>query len=95
VATDTGAMHELLEGERGFLVEPEYTALDVWGNEFRHFINIEKTKNYLKDIIIWQEEGNPFIPNKAYEYVQTRKWEIPANQLSLKIKELCDGTTKD
>ena len=32
VATDTGAITELLEDGRGFLVEPEYKFRDVWGN---------------------------------------------------------------
>lgn len=94
-ATDTGALHELLEDDRGFLVESEHTIVDVWGNSLRHFINIEKTKNYLKDIIIWGEEGNPFVPDKAYEYVINRRWEIPVNQIDSKIKELCDGQTKN
>ena len=35
VANDTGAMSELLSGNRGFLVPAEYTFLDVWGNSMR------------------------------------------------------------
>lgn len=88
IATDTGAMHELLEEGRGHLVPSDYQITDVWGNSLRDFISIEKTKNYLKDIIMWKEEGHPFIPTKAYEYVISRKWDIPVEQVHQKIEEL-------
>jgi len=41
VATDTGALRELLQGGRGYLVEPAYTMTDVWMNSKRDFIDVE------------------------------------------------------
>lgn len=85
VATDTGALHELLDG-RGFLIPPEYTIrADVWGNEKRDFISISHLKNALKLISLGTTSAPQEIP---YEYVKARTWDIPARQLSDKIMEL-------
>ena len=93
VATRTGAMTELLENERGFLVngyvfDDEPFFVDVWGNSHRVMINIQTCAEYLKDVAQWQDENNPYIPNKAYEYVSKRTWDIPAKQLHNKIIEV-------
>lgn len=90
VATDTGALHELLDDKRGFLVSPEYTFIDVWGNSRRDMIDIERAKEYLLDLMKWQEEGNPYNPAPAYYFAKNRTWDIPVNQLDKKIRELID-----
>lgn len=83
VATDTGAMHELLEN-RGFLIQPEYSFRDVWGNSKRDMINIEHTKSALYSLYLAEK-----IPQSIpMEYVRSRTWDIPVEQLDSKIKEL-------
>lgn len=90
IATDTGALHELLDDKRGFLVKPEYTFTDVWGNSKRDMISIDILADYMEDILTWQEEANPFVPISALNYARKRTWDIPAKQLDSKIRELLD-----
>lgn len=89
VATDTGALHELLDDERGHLVPSIYFLKDVWGNERRDFIDTDKASKELlclsQSICVHSE--------KALEYVRNRNWEFPVNQINSMIKELCNGKT--
>lgn len=86
VATDTGAIHELLIDGRGFLIRPAYTFCDVWGNSKRDMIDI----NVAADAIETNVMGNlnPERPRFARAFIETRTWDKPARQLSEKIKEL-------
>lgn len=90
VATKTGAIEELLKDDRGFLVEPEYTFLDVWGNSKRDMIDRLKAVG----VILELSEDRDALRNhtsaikNARAYVETRTWDIPAKQLSDKIEEL-------
>lgn len=87
VATDTGAMHELLEEGRGYLVPAEHTIVDVWGNSLRHFINIVYAKDWLSTLA--SEDCDPKeLIDKAHEYVKRRTWHTPVKQIDDKIKEL-------
>ncbi len=96
VATDTGAMHELLMQDRGWLIpgytfddEPYFT--DVWGNSNRVMIDIQKTFETLKGIAMLEGRGGEWVcVENAYEYVKQRTWDRPAKQLSDKIEELCE-----
>ena len=87
VATDTGAMTELLEDGRGFLIPAEYTFTDVWGNSKRDMIDIGITAGTLVGIS-GMETVN--CVDSAYEYIKTRTWDIPARQIDEKIRELVD-----
>jgi glycosyltransferase involved in cell wall biosynthesis len=94
VATRTGAMIELLEKGRGFLV-PGYTFdgeqhfTDVWGNSDRVMMDVIHAKTNLQDIAsgLYYKES----VEDAYEYIKGRTWDIPAKQLSEKIEELCQN----
>lgn len=88
VGTDTGAIHELLEDGRGYLVPADYTLIDVWGNSLRHFININEAANTIANMT-----KDTAVPARAF--VESRNWEIPAEQLDSKIKELCNGQTEN
>lgn len=94
VATDTGAISELLADGRGFLVEPEYEFCDVWGNEKRSMIDRLKAVEIIKDIVDGKTPADEVV-KKARTYVQSRTWEIPSKQLDEKIKELCNGQTEN
>jgi glycosyltransferase involved in cell wall biosynthesis len=87
VATDTGAMRELLDG-RGFLIQGEYEMIDVWGNSKRVMIDRANVANTLQLISMGEIPIPQDIP---YEYVSKRTWDIPARQLHNKIVEI----TKD
>jgi len=88
VATDTGALHELLDDGRGFLVESAMDIIDVWGNEKRSFLNIEKARDILMRIA---KTEIPFTaPNKATTFIQSRTWDKPIKQMNEKISEICD-----
>lgn len=90
VATDTGAMTELLKYDRGVLVPSEYSFTDVWGNSKRDMIEVVGCSVDLKAISL---HGGGAIPlgrmcEVALEYIKSRTWDIPCRQVDEKIKEL-------
>ena len=89
MATNTGAMTELLEGGRGYLVPAEYVFTDVWGNSSRSMMSIDTAKDYLKVVTINQQDDSAV--QRAYEYVKGRTWDIPVKQIDTKISELLNG----
>lgn len=90
VATDTGAIRELLENGRGFLIPSEYDFTDVWGNSLRKMFDIEQGMQAIALLL-----DNPEIeaPDRAREYMETRTWDVPAAQLSKVIEDLTNGQT--
>lgn len=90
VATDTGAMHELLEDGRGFLVPAHCSFRDPWGNSRRDMIDTESAarellcigKNLFKDGYL---EG---VRSKSLEYIHTRTWDVAVQQMHNRIEEL-------
>ena len=87
VATDTGALHELLEN-RGWLIPAEYSFRDVWGNSKRDMISIDKLKDALYALSLLGK--SPLPTSIPLEYIQSRTWDIPAQQLDTAIKEILD-----
>lgn len=84
VGTDTGAISELLSEGRGYLVPAEYTFTDVWGNSSRSMIDINAATETIANL-------NRDVVESARTYVLKRTWDVPAQQLHLKIEELCNG----
>lgn len=77
VCTDTGAMHELLDGGRGELVPSEYEIpLDTWGNSRRSFADPLAAKWAIVKI----GDGN-FDKKQMRKYIKTRTWDVPVNSL--------------
>ena len=87
VATDTGAISELLDDGRGFLIAPEFEMVDVWGNSLRHFIDIKTAATCIEALIRYDK---PEYANKARKYIEGRTWDKPAQQLHEKIVELTE-----
>lgn len=85
VATNTGAMVELLEDNRGILVPAEYEFRDVWGNSKRSMIDRQKASDYLYNVF-----NKSLYPDteKALEYIRSRTWDIPAKQIDDTLEEL-------
>jgi glycosyltransferase involved in cell wall biosynthesis len=84
VATDTGALTELLEGSRGHLVKSDYVFRDVWGNSLRSMISVSDAARNL----IALSEANCAHVDVALEFVRKKTWDIPATQIHQKIEEL-------
>jgi len=85
VATDTGALHELLSNDRGFLIPPEYTFTDVWGNSKRDMINIAKMTGVLESL-----SKTPIDTSNAVEYAKSRTWDVAVSQVDEAIKGIFD-----
>ena len=75
VSTACGAIPELLADGRGYLMETEYSMIDPWGNERRDFPLAEDGVEIL---------SNPdlsIVERPAREYMETRTWDKPIQQL--------------
>jgi glycosyltransferase involved in cell wall biosynthesis len=86
MGTQTGAIVELLTEGRGFLVPPEYTFTDVWGNSERSMIDIRKATDIIAVSITvagWDTE-------RATKYVESRTLDYPVTQVDKVIRELLD-----
>lgn len=84
VATDTGALTELLKEYRGYRVSPSYTFRDVGGNSTRDMINPRVAAENLEYVLA----GDKSTIDRALDYVQDRTWDIPAKQIDQKIQEM-------
>jgi len=87
VATNTGAITELLSDGRGFLVSPEYSIIDVWGNSKRDFINRQEAADILGKInsgILDKDSAKKL----ANDFIMSRDIFYPSLQLDKKIKEI-------
>ena len=89
VATDTGAIHELLEEERGYLIPAEYEFCDVWGNSQRKMIDIAKAAEAIAELTLPR-----FYTARARRYAESRTWDIPAEQIDEKVREICTTAEK-
>lgn len=88
VATNCGALPELLEGGRGFLMDTEYSMIDPWGNSRRDFPNADAGANALL-AISKMANGHPTeITERARKYMETRTWDKPVQQLVDSIEKL-------
>lgn len=83
VATNTGALTELLQNSRGDLIEPAYIFTDVWGNSLRAMIDIDAAVKRIEDKMI-----NGDSSKVALEYVKERTIDIPVEQLNKVLKEV-------
>jgi glycosyltransferase involved in cell wall biosynthesis len=69
VATDTGAIWELLSDGRGYLVPEKYGFIDVWGNSWRSMADIEYT---VAAILRLFKSGTSLELSRIREYVIAR-----------------------
>lgn len=95
VATNCGAMPELLGDGRGFLLRTEYSMIDPWGNSRRDFPEAESGADTLWHLATDAREGNKVhvdgIVRNAREYMETRTWDFPVGQVDRAIEELLNG----
>ena len=85
MATNTGALTELLDDGKGILVAGAYEFRDVWGNSKRSMFSSEWASDYLAK----KANGEFSFPtDRALEFVRTKTWDIPVQQLHNKINEI-------
>ena len=84
VATDTGALRELLDPDRGHLIPDEYSFTDVWGNSKRDMINSQLASDNLRAI----SEANCVHADVALEYIRSRTWDHPVKQVDDAIRKM-------
>lgn len=82
VATNTGALTELLADGRGYLIPSDCSFIDVWGNSKRDMASIEAGSKLLYTAI-----NNEISPN-VRPYILGRNWENTVSQFNRVIKEL-------
>lgn len=92
VATSCGAMPELLgnNGERGWLINTEYSMIDPWGNSRRDFPNTNHAVGILDDIS-YKLKSTDLVVDNARGYMESRTWDTPIGQVNKSIKELLDA----
>lgn len=86
IATRCTALEELLEDDRGWLIDWNYAHTDPFGNGWRYWANIDHGKRLLKDVR--ERETNIRVEN-ARKYVESRKWDIAVQTLKEEIGEVC------
>jgi len=88
MATDTGALTELLQDGRGYLIREEYGFTDVWGNSWRSMVDVSAIVSGISAIV---EYGKSVIGKNTRDFVQARTLETSVNMLKDKIEELTNG----
>jgi glycosyltransferase involved in cell wall biosynthesis len=88
VATNTGALTEVLADGRVFLMDTEYTFCDPWGNADRHVPSADSGVKFLD--WIWFDKGKKEIVevSNARMYIETLTWDIPIKQLDEAMEKL-------
>lgn len=84
VATNCGAMPELLGEDRGFLMDTEYSMIDPWGNSIRTFPSADSGAEILT------LDLRPCI-EPSRRYMESRTWDVPTNQVDRAIEDLVNG----
>lgn len=87
VATNCGALTELLSDNRGFLITTEYSMIDPWGNSRRDFPNAESGANVLEAIHLEAKHWMASTP-KARGYMESRTWDNPVQQMVEAMEKL-------
>ena len=83
LATNCTAVAELLADDRGFLIEPDYTHIDPFGNAYRYWAGRIDGAEKLAKIY----DDRPDV-SKAREYAESRTWDIAIKQLNDVLQEL-------
>jgi glycosyltransferase involved in cell wall biosynthesis len=88
VATNTGALPELIGDVRGWLVDVAFSFTDTWGNSKRDIISVNDATNKLVDTLFDDDD----VADRALKYIEEkRKPEFMVDELVGKIKELCNA----
>ena len=92
VGTDAGAITEHIQRGGGWLIKPEYVHRDPYGNENRYYAGIDSGLDCLVCVHNGMDVKGTI--QRAREYVESRTWDIPSDQLSEAINEVVSEQTK-
>lgn len=90
VATNCGAMPELLGDGRGFLMDTEYSMIDPWGNSRRDFPDAESGAKSLLKVHEARGVVELVCVSDARMYMESRGWDVPTEQVNKVIVEFLD-----
>jgi len=93
-ATDCTAIHDHLSEGRGLLIEPEYVMVDPWGNTNRYITGRKEGVAALERLQDMSFRELKFLKQRAFEYVQSRKWSDAVDVLEAAIDETLTKETK-
>jgi glycosyltransferase involved in cell wall biosynthesis len=79
LATDACAIHDHLTDGRGYLVKPDFSYPDTFGNGERYMIGIKSTGNMMLDIAT--KGVAPDMVEKALQYINDRDWGVSVKHL--------------
>ena len=93
VATNTGALTELLGNSRGFLMDTAYPLpgddmIDPWGNSIRVFPKTQSGVNLLRYINDFRGAQEKVEVTNARMFIESRSLDIPVNQINTVIEEM-------
>lgn len=95
VATNTGALPELLGGDRGFLVDNDYEYRDIWGNEWRSLINVKAGAKQVLELLHHSDRIDlGGIVKRAREYVEGRTFDKSVDQIDAILTEILPNDTE-
>jgi glycosyltransferase involved in cell wall biosynthesis len=95
IATNAGALTELLKDNRGFLIDYDYVMVDPWGNSKRYMIDADKAIIAMDYIYNNRENVNKVQVTNASKYVKTRTWKKPVEQVEKSIMEIVENVKKE
>lgn len=95
VATNTGALTELLSDDRGFSVDYDYVSLDPWGNSYRYWIDVDKAVIAINYVYNNKDYVDKVQITNARKYVESRTWKQPVEQMEKAIREIVDNVEKE
>ena len=87
LATNCTGMKELLENDRGYLIDVKFTYRDPFGNGRRYFVDINSGA---KQLIQLKEDTETTIKHveNAHNYISSRTWDIAVDMLEKSMKEI-------
>jgi len=88
IATDCTGMRELLQDDRGILLDYDYTHRDPFGNGFRRWVDIPQGIMALENVYELREDVKK-ITEKARKYAEGRTWDIAVDQMEKALLEAC------
>ena len=88
IATNTGALTELLEEDRGFPIDYDYVMIDPWGNSNRYMIDADKATIAMNYVYKNRDYVEKVQIKNASKYVKSRTWKKPVEQVEKAIMEI-------
>lgn len=90
IGTDCTGIHELLNDDRGYLIDVDYTIRDPFGNGKRYYADIKSGIYQLKKPLAFPLH-NFHVINHAKNYIQERTWDKASEILEKGLLEVVNG----